>query len=176
VVAGAIVAAAVLAAATVAGLLWRRRDGRLTAGRRGPVAIALSAAQLGHPLGARATLLQFSSSFCAPCRAARQLLADVARRQPGVAHIELDVDSHLALARRHDIRRTPTVFVLDGQGRLIQRGSGVPRTDGILAALAAATAEGPSAGRVSGPLAAQAAGEQPKPAHPHGSDSVHGPA
>ncbi|MGZ5405796.1 MAG: hypothetical protein ACXWDL_14175, partial [Nocardioides sp.] len=33
---------------------------------------------LGDRLGERATLLQFSSAFCAPCRATRRVLADVA--------------------------------------------------------------------------------------------------
>ena len=33
-------------------------------------------------LGERATLLQFSSAFCAPCRATRRVLADVADRRP----------------------------------------------------------------------------------------------
>ncbi|HEU4336320.1 MAG TPA: thioredoxin, partial [Nocardioides sp.] len=31
----------------------------------------------GHELGERATLLQFSSAFCAPCRATRRVLDEV---------------------------------------------------------------------------------------------------
>jgi thiol-disulfide isomerase/thioredoxin len=169
VTAGAVVAAAVLAAAAVAGVLWRRRDGRLSRAAAGTV--SLSAAQLGQPLGARATLLQFSSDFCAPCRAARQLLADVAGRQPGLAHIEIDVGGRMDLVRQLDIRRTPTVLVLDSRGRLVQRGSGVPRREDILAALAAAPL--PAGSREH---AGTAAGEQAKPTEARGSDSAHGPA
>ena len=42
-------------------------------------------------LGSRATLLQFSSAFCAPCRATRRVLAEIAEVVPGVAHVEVDL-------------------------------------------------------------------------------------
>ncbi|MGH3444305.1 MAG: thioredoxin family protein, partial [Nocardioidaceae bacterium] len=50
-------------------------------------------------LGERATLLQFSSAFCAPCRVTRRVLADVAQVVPGVAHVEVDAEGHLDLVR-----------------------------------------------------------------------------
>jgi thiol-disulfide isomerase/thioredoxin len=144
--AGAIVVAAVLALATVGGLTWRRRDGRLGAV---PLAKAgqpsLTGAELGQPLGSRATLLQFSSSFCAPCRAARQLLADVAARDTGVTHVEIDVADRLDLVRLLDVRRTPTVFVLGPQGQVTRKASGLPRREDVVAAVALATG-GPAAG------------------------------
>jgi thiol-disulfide isomerase/thioredoxin len=142
VLAGTIVVAAVLVLATVAAFALRRRDVRLRETRQQ----ALSMAELGQPLGTRATLLQFSSSFCAPCRAARQLLADVAARDAGVAHVEIDVANRLDLVRRLDVRRTPTVFVLGPQGQITCRASGLPRREDVLAAVALATA-GPTAGR-----------------------------
>ncbi len=138
--------AVVLVAATVGGLALRRRDGRLdvaplrTAGRQ-----SLTGAELGQPLGSRATLLQFSSSFCAPCRAARQLLADVAARDTGVTHVEVDVADRLDLVRLLDVRRTPTVFVLGPQGQVTRRASGLPRREDVVAAVALATG-GPAAG------------------------------
>jgi thiol-disulfide isomerase/thioredoxin len=131
------VAAAVLVLASAGGLAWRRREGRLMGSRQQ----ALTAADLGRPLGPRATLLQFSSAFCAPCRAARHLLADVAARTEGVAHVELDIAERLDLARRLDIRRTPTVFVLGPQGRITRRASGLPRREDVVAAVALATGE-----------------------------------
>ena len=134
--------AAVLVLATVAAFALRRRDGRL----KGTREQTLTMAELGQPLGTRATLLQFSSSFCAPCRAARQLLADVAARDVGVAHVEIDVADRLDLVRRLDVRRTPTVFVLGPQGQITRRASGLPRREDVLAAVALATA-GPTAGR-----------------------------
>ena len=124
----------VLVGVTAAGLGWRRRDGRLreSAGQR------LGAADLGVPLGARATLLQFSSPFCAPCRATRQLLADVASRADGVAHIEIDVATRMDLARQLGIMRTPTVLVLGPQGEIARRASGLPRRAEVESALSLA--------------------------------------
>jgi len=142
VLAGVIVVAAVLVLASVAAFVLRQHDGQLKGTRQQP----LTTAELGQPLGTRATLLQFSSSFCAPCRAARQLLADVAVRDAGVAHVEIDVADRLDLVRLLDVRRTPTVFVLGPQGQITRRASGLPRRDDVLAAVALATA-GPAAGR-----------------------------
>jgi thiol-disulfide isomerase/thioredoxin len=137
VTAGAIVVAAVLALAAAGGVAWRRRDGRLRAARQRPLTVA----DLGRPLGERATLLQFSSSFCAPCRAASHLLEDVAAGTEGVTHVDLNVADRLDLVRLLDIRRTPTVLVLGPQGRIARRGSGVPRRGDVLAAVALAAGE-----------------------------------
>jgi thiol-disulfide isomerase/thioredoxin len=145
VLAGAIVVAAVLVLATVGGLALRRRDGRLAVAPRSAAKNqSLTGAELGQPLGSRATLLQFSSSFCAPCRAARQLLADVAARDTGVTYVELDVADRLDLVRLLDVRRTPTVFVLGPQGQVTRRASGLPRREDVAAAVALA-AGGPAA-------------------------------
>ena len=106
----------------------------MAAGRESPGEL-LSEAELGGPLGGRATLVQFSTAFCAPCRATRVILADVASLVDGVTHVEIDAESHLDLVRRLDIRRTPTVLVLGPDGRIAQRGSGQPRKADILAAI-----------------------------------------
>jgi len=88
-------------------------------------------------LGERATLLQFSSAFCAPCRATRRVLADVAAVVPGVTHVEVDAEHHLALVRTLGILRTPTTLVLDASGREVRRAAGAPRKEDVLTALAA---------------------------------------
>ena len=85
--------------------------------------------------GERATLLQFSSAFCAPCRATRRTLADVAGAVPGVAHVEVDAEAHLELVRALGILRTPTTLVLDEHGREVTRASGAPQPAQVLAAL-----------------------------------------
>ena len=140
---GAIVVAVVLVVATAAGLVWRRRNGRLREVARGPGEPRLTGAQVGRDLGERATLLQFSSTFCAPCRATSQLLADVAAKDTGVAHIEIDVADRMDLVRLLDIRRTPTTLVLGPEGRIARRASGLPRRDDVLAALATAAQKSP---------------------------------
>ncbi len=86
-------------------------------------------------LGERATLLQFSSAFCAPCRATRRVLADVAEAVPGVAHVEVDAEEHLDLVRRVGVLRTPTTLVLDARGQEVTRAAGAPRKEQVLSAL-----------------------------------------
>jgi thiol-disulfide isomerase/thioredoxin len=128
-----------LAVATALGF-WVRGSGRRL-GRARPVAVEaarLGADDLGADLGERATLVQFSSAFCQPCRATRRILDDVARDVSGVAHVEIDAESHLELVRRLDVRRTPTVLVLDAHGRVVRRASGQPRRVDVIAALGAA--------------------------------------
>jgi len=89
-------------------------------------------------LGDKATLVQFSSAFCAPCRATRRTLSEVAAVVPGVEHLEVDAEHHLELVRRLGILRTPTTLVLDAAGREVNRAAGAPRKEQVLSALASA--------------------------------------
>ncbi|WP_349501907.1 thioredoxin family protein [Nocardioides kribbensis] len=86
-------------------------------------------------LGRQATLLQFSSAFCAPCRATKRTLSEVADVVPGVVHLEVDAEHHLDLVRRLDVLRTPTTLVLDATGVEIARAAGAPRKEQVLQAL-----------------------------------------
>jgi thiol-disulfide isomerase/thioredoxin len=88
--------------------------------------------------GERATLVQFSSAFCAPCRTTRRILADVAEAVPGVVHVEIDAEHHLDAVRRLGILRTPTTLVLDAAGDELVRAAGAPRKEQVMAALPAA--------------------------------------
>jgi thiol-disulfide isomerase/thioredoxin len=90
---------------------------------------------VGATPGTRATLVQFSSSFCAPCRSTRQILSDVAELVDGVTYVEIDAESHLELVREHQILRTPTTLVLDADGAVVVRASGQPRKADVIAAL-----------------------------------------
>lgn len=85
--------------------------------------------------GERATLVQFSSAFCAPCRATRRVLADVAGAVPGVVHLDIDAEQHLDVVRRLDIVRTPTTIVLDASGNEVARAAGAPRKEQVLSAI-----------------------------------------
>lgn len=131
---GIVVCVAVLAAASAYGVLHRRRSGRVRVRGRDD-GKRLGAAELGGELGERATLLQFSSAFCAPCRATRRVLGEVAGMVPGVTHVELDAEDNLDLVRRLDILKTPTVLVLDADGHVVRRATGQPRKADVIAAL-----------------------------------------
>lgn len=146
---GQIVLLLALAAALGFGA-WRAVvDGRFGSRRRAATEVAPEEPSLlaGTPfeatLGERATLLQFSSAFCAPCRATRQVLGDVAGVVPGVAHVEVDAEQHLALVRQLQIMRTPTTVVLDARGHEVARAAGAPRKEQVLAALGEALPDVP---------------------------------
>jgi thiol-disulfide isomerase/thioredoxin len=135
---GVIVVVAVLLAATVFAAVRRRTDGRVRDVAEPEAADALTADLLGHPLGSRATLVQFSTSFCQPCRATRTILNEVAEMVDGVEHVEIDAESRLDLVRQLDVMRTPTVFVLDAKGAVVKRAVGQPRKADVVAALGVA--------------------------------------
>ncbi|WP_405592009.1 thioredoxin family protein [Streptomyces sp. NBC_01190] len=134
---GLIVCLAVLASASVYGVVHRRGDGRVRV-RAKDSAERLTAEDLGEPLGERATLLQFSSAFCAPCRATRRVLGEVSDMVPGVRHAELDAEAHLELVRRLNVLKTPTVLVLAADGAVVRRAAGQPRRADVIAALGVA--------------------------------------
>jgi thiol-disulfide isomerase/thioredoxin len=134
----------VLVAGVAFGIWRRRRDGRLA----GPAdkskdqnmtdGVRLEPALLAR-LGVKpapATLLQFSTAFCAPCRAVRRVSAEVADLLPGVRHVEVDAESHLDEVRELGIWRTPTLLILDAEGREVRRATGVPTKPHLIAALA----------------------------------------
>lgn len=136
---GLLVCAVVLVVVSAFGLVHTRRSGRLTVrGRDGGK--RLGGTELGGAeLGERATLVQFSSAFCQPCRATRRILSEVAGMVEGVVHVEIDAEAHLDLVRTLEILRTPTVLVLDAKGTIVRRASGQPRKADVIAALGEAT-------------------------------------
>lgn len=153
---GAWVVVGVLALASVFGVWFVRRSGQIrdTASARAvpvpakegdpPADIipesadrrldALAVAVSGRT-GSRATMVQFSSAFCQPCRATRRILEEVATMVPGVAHVEIDAEENLDLVRALDVRRTPTVFFMDRDGIVRKHASGQPRKADVIAAL-----------------------------------------
>ncbi len=148
VTAGVIALVVALAAASGLGLVMRRRAGRFRAsGIMKPVANpgpeVLTEDDLGGPLGRQATLVQFSTAFCAPCRPTRQLLAQVADMVDGVRHVDIDAAARLDLVRRLRISSTPTVLVLDQRGAIVKRASGLPRKADVIAALGTAITAAP---------------------------------
>ena len=97
----------------------------------------ITPAMIGADLGSRATLLQFSSAFCGPCRATRLLIEDVTADMADVAHVEVDAEANLELVRQLDIRSTPTTLFLDGTGHEVGRAVGAPKRDQVVKAISA---------------------------------------
>jgi hypothetical protein len=156
---GLILLVVVLAVASAAGFGMRRRQGRFRSlGEAAVVPSAapdavLTAADLGAPLGARGTLVQFSSEVCAYCGPTRELLAEVARDRDGLAFVEIDATERFDLTRRLRVFSTPTVLVLAADGSIAGRASGRPRKSDVLAAV------GTVLGEVAGEGDREAAGE-----------------
>ena len=115
--------------------LWYQRS-------RGKVVVKsdkglITEAMIGEALGSRATLVQFSSAFCTPCRATRVLLADITADMSDVTHVEIDAEAHLELVRQLDIRSTPTTLFLDRYGHEVGRAMGAPKRAQVLSAIEA---------------------------------------
>jgi thiol-disulfide isomerase/thioredoxin len=132
-VTGLWVLVAVLVAGTAAGLVLRARNGRVREAKPvrelpGPVADVLDPASA-------VTLVQISTTFCAPCRHAKAVLAPLAERTDGLHHVELDVTNQPEVAQSLSVLRTPTTIALTPDGRELLRVGGVPKGADLLDAL-----------------------------------------
>ena len=126
----------VLAIASAYGFWWKKREGAIRTKKAVP-GNRLNAEILGEDLGSRATMVQFSSAFCAPCKATHALLSQMVIPMDDVKHIHIDAESHLELVRQLDIRSTPTTIFLNREGIEVGRAAGTPKRDQVVAALAA---------------------------------------
>lgn len=128
--------AIVLLLASAYGFWWKASQGAIRS-RKAIPSHRLTAEVLGEPLGSRATMVQFSSAFCTPCRATHSLLSQMVIPMTDVKHIHIDAESHLELVRELDIRSTPTTIFIDKDGGEVGRAAGTPKREQVLAALAA---------------------------------------
>ncbi len=124
----------VLALASAYGIWYQRSRGAIRDKERAGI---ITAQMIGAPLGARASLVQFSSAFCTPCRATRALLENVVEGLSDVVHIDIDAEDHLELVRELNILSTPTTLILDSKGHEVGRAVGAPKREHVLNALAA---------------------------------------
>jgi thiol-disulfide isomerase/thioredoxin len=131
---GALVLIGTLVLASVAGLVIRARDGRVR--RAGPATTSALPEDVRSSLvPGEVTLVQLSTTACAPCRQARTVLSDLAARTAGLRHTEVDLTDRLDLARALSVLRTPTTLAIDERGTELLRIGGVPKPDTLLAAL-----------------------------------------
>lgn len=121
----------VLAIATVIGLRLKSTQGRIKQ-KKG---LQISASEIGTSLGERVTVVQFSTTFCTSCRAAKVLISDVVSKRSDVKYVEIDAESNLELVRKLDIRSTPTTLFLDKKGFEIARAVGAPKRDQVTSAI-----------------------------------------
>jgi len=120
-----------LALATGIGFRLKATQGRIKQ-KKG---LQISASEIGTSLGDRATVVQFSTTFCSSCRAAKVLISDVVSKRSDVKYVEIDAESNLELVRKLDIRSTPTTLFLDKKGFEIARAVGAPKRDQVTSAI-----------------------------------------
>lgn len=129
-----IVIVALVAVATLLGLVLRARATRVAQGCGGDE----------HQLavqGAEVTLVQLSSPVCSACVAMRRVASDLVAADASVAHREIDVVDEPEVARRHSVYSTPTTLVLDREGHVRARLIGAVRAADVRAAVDAARVE-----------------------------------
>ncbi len=119
---------ALVAVTTGIGILLKRSEGKVRAvdGPRMHPSVAER-----ETWAERATVVQFSSPTCARCPSTARLLKEIAADlspNPGdVEHVEIDIAASPELAGEWGILQTPTVFFLDGYGRVTARIGGPPK-------------------------------------------------
>jgi len=124
----------VLAISSAYGLWYKRSRGVIRAKNK---AEPLTPEMIGSALGTRATLVQFSSAFCTPCRATRSILQNIVESHSDVVHVDIDAEDHLELVRTLNILSTPTTLFLNSSGQEIGRAVGAPKREQVINALAA---------------------------------------
>jgi len=132
--AGVIVIALVVVATTI-GVLWRSRTGRVRSRSGGSRVTPADVGAEGTAFGRDVTLLQFSTEFCAPCRATARILHELGSDRDGVEHVEIDLTDRPDLAGRFGILQTPTTLVLDAEGSVRARIGGAVRPAEVRAAI-----------------------------------------
>jgi thiol-disulfide isomerase/thioredoxin len=131
----AIALAGLVLAATLLGGLHRATQGRARTIPLGWNTDARIVSIEGIALGARATLLQFSTEVCTPCKSTARVLDDLAARTESVTHVDLDVTHRPDLASRYRVLQTPTTLILDRDGAVRARIGGAVRRDIVVAEL-----------------------------------------
>jgi hypothetical protein len=129
-----IVLVAAIAAVGLVGWYWSRGDGRLQRGsgeRIRPREVALP----DDAFGLLGTMLLFGSKQDVRTDVARGRLERMLDGVQGVVLAEVDLTARGDLAGRYGVTRTPSVFALDGQGRLRARVKGAADADTLRDAL-----------------------------------------
>jgi thioredoxin 1 len=71
-----------------------------------------------HP--ERLTVVDFSATWCGPCRMLEPILGELAAELDGVDFLKVDVDRAQELAIRYGVQAVPTLIVLRG-GEVVDR-------------------------------------------------------
>lgn len=122
------IVAGLLVVSTLLGLIWKSRQGRV-------VAQSGSTISLDFREPGKTTIIQFTTSMCAPCAQLKPRLQQIANFRSDVAYRDLDAVEHLDLANRLSIRSTPTTLIVSPDGEIRSRINGIASIDVFLNAI-----------------------------------------
>ncbi len=133
---GGYVLLAALVLSVAFGIYRKLSDGKLREEIVPPLQGLTEHLHLDHDHPPQVTFLQFSSEFCQPCRVTNKVLEEVTNSFPAICHIELDVVEHMDLVKTYGITRTPTTLIIDKEGTVHFRATGVPKKPELVSAVA----------------------------------------
>jgi thiol-disulfide isomerase/thioredoxin len=122
------IAAAAVGSISLAYLAWRRPPGRL-------VRLDLGDLGLQGPV-----IVQFTTQYCAPCRAARPELESLAKGA-AIRYTQIDVGERPEVARQYGVRTVPTIVVAARSGRVLGKWTALPGNGEIAVAATRAASQ-----------------------------------
>jgi thiol-disulfide isomerase/thioredoxin len=122
----------VLLLASAFGFYWRSQQGKLKLNKSAESANNDLNSLINQELGKNVTLLQFSSSFCSPCKATAQIISHLVADMDDVVYIQVASEENLKLVEKFDIKSTPTVIFFNRDGIEVGRAVGVPTKEQVL--------------------------------------------
>jgi thiol-disulfide isomerase/thioredoxin len=124
----------VLTLASAFGFWWKQNQGRVRSSKG--LHNFISKSEIGIDLGSRVTVVQFSSSFCSPCKATAAIITNLVKEMDDVAYVQIQSEQNIELIEKFEIKSTPTVIFFNGMGMEVGRATGTPSNDQVLAAIA----------------------------------------
>jgi thiol-disulfide isomerase/thioredoxin len=122
----------VLLLASAFGFYWRSQQGKLKLNKSAESVNNDLNSLINQELGKNVTLLQFSSSFCSPCKATAQIISHLVADMDDVVYIQVASEENLKLVEKFDIKSTPTVIFFNRDGIEVGRAVGVPTKEQVL--------------------------------------------